>query len=151
MGQRVVWPALVACALLVAGCAAMHPRTERSAKRLDCDGGKECAVAVDVACVHFYGCELSVDYDVVVVDNERGKNTEIVWRLGGEAGARFASNGIVLDDPEFECRARGEREFACTDRHADFGVFKYRVNVTVRESVFGPRGVPSLDPWVVNR
>jgi len=150
MRQCVLWPALVACALLAAGCAEMYPRTERSAKRLDCDAGKECVVAVNVTCTHFYGCDLSVDYDVVVV-NERGRQSDIVWRLGGEAGAHFASNGIVLDDAEFECRARGEREFACTDKHGDFGVFKYRVNVTVPESLFGPRGVPSLDPWVVNR
>jgi hypothetical protein len=140
---------LVACAL-AAGCASMHPRIERTAKRLDCDGGKECAVPVNVACTLFYGCDLWVDYDVVVV-NTRGSKTEIVWRLAGDAGATFAANGIVLEDTEFECKARSDREFACTDKHADFGVFKYRVNVSVRDGPFGPRGVPSLDPWIVNR
>jgi hypothetical protein len=29
-------------------------------------------------------------------------------------------------------------------------VFKYRVNVTVPGSAFGPRGAPVLDPWIVN-
>jgi hypothetical protein len=57
----------------------------------------------------------------------------------------------VLDSGEFQCSPKPERkEFACSDKHTDFGVFKYRINVTVPESVFGPRGVPSLDPWIVN-
>jgi hypothetical protein len=150
MTKNVTASIVVACAL-VAGCAAMHPRPPREAKQQQCEGGGACRVEVRVECERFYGCELFVDYDLVLV-NDRNKRTEIVWRLTGDAGARFASNGVVIDSSEFECGPRGDgREFACTDKHSDFGVFKYRVNVTLPQSPFGPRGVPSLDPWIVNR
>jgi len=93
---------------------------------------------------------LSVDYDLVLVKG-RGKSTNIVWHLTGDSGASFPSNGIVLDSGEFQCSAKLEtKEFACADKHVDFGVFKYRINVIVPQGVFGPRGVPSLDPWIVN-
>ena len=148
--SKTSWSSVVACALL-AGCAVMHPRVERAAKMQSCESGKACVIAVDVACAHFYGCELSVDYDLVLVQ-DRGKATNIVWHLTGEPRARFATNGIVLDSSEFECGGEPEaKEFRCVDKHTDFGVFKYRINVTVPESPFGPRGVPSLDPWFVNR
>ena len=135
---------------LLAGCAAMHPPVERTSAKLACDSGRECVVNVDVTCERFYGCRLAVDHDLVLVMG-RGKPTSIVWRLAGESGARFTSNGIVLDSSDFDCAAGPEtKEFKCTDRHGDFGVFKYRVNVSVPQSPFGPRGVPSLDPWIVN-
>lgn len=144
------WSSVIACVLL-AGCAAMHPRVERTASMQSCESGKACVIGVNVECTRFYGCALSVDYDLVLVET-RGQRTEIVWHLTGEPGARFATNGIVLDSSEFECAERPEtREFMCVDKHADFGVFKYRINVTVPQGPFGPRGVPSLDPWVVNR
>ena len=140
------WSFVVACALL-AGCAALYPRTETVSK---CDSGDACVIAVNVACTRFYGCELSVDYDLVLIKG-RGKAANIVWHLTGDAGASFPSNGIVLDSGEFQCSAKPEtKEFACADKHADFGVFKYRINVTVPDSAFGPRGAPSLDPWIVN-
>lgn len=148
--QKALWSCVVAC-VLAAGCAAMHPRTEREARQKTCEGSGECVVQVRVDCDRFYGCELSVDYDLVVVEGA-GKRTDIVWRLTGDSGARFATNGIVVPSSDFECAARAEtREFACSDKHPEFGVFKYRVNVTVPSSLFGPRGVPSLDPWIVNR
>lgn len=146
--HKALWSCVVGCSLLTA-CAAMHPRTERESKQLTCEGGGACAIEVRVDCDRFYGCALSVDYDLVLVE-DRGKGTDIVWRLAGDAGARFARNGIAIDSSEFECAPRSDREFACTDKHSDFGVFKYRVNVTAPESAFGPRGVPSLDPWIVN-
>lgn len=140
---------MVVCSL-VAGCAAMHPRPPREAKQQRCEGGGACTVEVKVECERFYGCDVSVDYDLILV-TDRGKPTDIVWRLAGDTGARFATNGVVIDSSEFECGPRGDaREFACTDKHSDFGVFKYRINVTVPQSLFGPRGVPSLDPWIVN-
>ena len=148
--SKTFWSSAVACALL-AGCAAMHPRVEKTAKMQSCASGNACEIAVNVACTHFYGCELSVDYDLVLVE-ERGQRTTIVWHLTGEPGARFGTNGIVLDSAEFECAGEPEsKAFRCVDKHADFGVFKYRVNVTLPQSAFGPRGVPSLDPWVVNK
>jgi len=146
--HKVLWSCVVGCSLLTA-CAAMHPRTERVVKQQTCEGGGACVVDVRVDCDRFYGCELSVDDDLVLV-KERGRATDLVWRLLGETRARFAHNGIVIDSGEFACAPRSEREFACTDKHSDFGVFKYRVNVTLPESLFGPRGVPSLDPWIVN-
>lgn len=147
-------PKSLACLLvastLLAGCAAMYPRTPPEGKMLTCEGEGACVVAVNVACTHYYGCELSVDYDLVLVKG-RGKATKIVWRLAGDPSARFATNGIMINNAEMQCAATPEtREFECTDRHHDFGIFKYRVNVTVPDSVFGPRGVPSLDPWIVN-
>lgn len=147
--HKTLWSCIIGCSLLTA-CAAMHPRTERIAKQQTCEGGGACVVEVSVDCERFYGCELSADYDLVLVTG-RGKGTDIVWRLRGETGAHFARNGIVIDSSEFECAPRSDREFACTDKHSDFGVFKYRVNVTLPESPFGARGVPSLDPWIVNR
>lgn len=147
--QKALWSSVVACSLLV-GCASLYPRTETAAKQRECAGDDVCAIAVDVACKHFYGCQLSVEYDLVLVKG-RGKSTNIVWRLTGDAGASFPSNGIVLDSSEFQCGPKPEtKEFACSDKHVDFGVFKYRINVNVPQSLFGPRGVPSLDPWIVN-
>ena len=148
--RKASWSCVVACSLL-AGCAAMHPRPDRILKHTTCEGGGPCRVDVKVECDRFYGCDLSVDYDLIVV-NDRAKRTDIVWRLSGDGGARFAANGVVIDNTEFDCGPRADaREFACTDKHSDFGVFKYRINVTVPHSLFGPRGVPSLDPWIVNR
>ena len=140
----------IAASVLVAGCAAMYPRVESSPRLLTCDGSTPCVVPVGVACSRFYGCRLHVDDEVVLVLG-RGKPVDIVWRLTGDTPAAFAANGIVLDHSDFRCAERKEtREFACTDSHGDFGVFKYRINVTVPASLFGPRGVPSLDPWIVN-
>jgi hypothetical protein len=141
---------IVACVLL-AGCAAMYPRVEPAPTLLTCDGSSACVVPVNVACSRFYGCRLIVDNEVVLVEG-RGKPQDIVWRLVGETQAQFPANGVVLDHADFQCRAKPQtREFVCTDRHADFGVLKYRINVTVPQSLFGARGVPSLDPWIVNR
>ena len=148
--QKALCSCVVAC-VLVAGCAAMHPRVEREAKLKTCEGAGDCVLEVSVDCDRFYGCDLSVDYDVVLV-KDRGKPKDIVWRLTGDTGARFASNGIVVPSSDFGCAVRADpREFACGDKHPEFGIFKYRVNVTVPSSLFGPRGVPSLDPWIVNR
>jgi hypothetical protein len=147
--RKALGSCVVACSL-IAGCAAMHPPPERVSKQAACEGEGPCVIDVKVECDRFYGCELSVDYDLVLVKG-RGKRTEILWRMRGDTAARFASNGIVLDSTEFECVGRAEgREFSCADKHAGFGIFKYRVNVTVPKSLFGPRGVPSLDPWIVN-
>ena len=106
MLTRFIPLAIAACAL-VAGCTTMHPRVERVAKKLDCDGSKECTVTVTVNCLHYLGCDVSVE-------------------------------------------SEGKDKFVCKDAHPDFGIFKYSVNVTVKDSLFGPRGVQSLDPWVVN-
>ena len=147
--HKALWSAVVTCALL-AGCAAMHPPIERESKQKTCEGAGACVIEVKVDCDRFYGCNLSVDYDLVLVKG-RGQRTEIVWRLTGDTAARFATNGIVIPSSDFECAPRQEtREFACSDKHPEFGIFKYRVNVTVPASLFGPRGVPSLDPWIVN-
>ena len=149
MSKRAAWSTVVVCALL-AGCAAMHPRVERKAEKRECESGKACTVTVTVTCDRFYGCAMAVDYDLVLV-KDRGRSTQIDWVLAGEPGAEFAQNGIALDSAQFECAKREKKAVACTDRHEDFGVFKYGIHVTVPDGPFGPRGVPSLDPWVVNR
>ena len=144
------WVFSAACGLLAAGCAAMYPHAETTSKRLDCDAGGSCVVAVSVACTHFYGCRLSVDSDLILVKG-RGKPTTITWTLSGDPGANFPADGIALDSGEFDCSRKPEgKEISCVDRHSGFGIFKYRVNVTVPNSAFGPRGVPSLDPWIIN-
>ena len=144
-------PLAVAACALVAGCTTMHPRVERVAKKLDCDGSKECTVTVTVNCLHYLGCDLSVDYDLVFVAG-KNKQTDIRWKLVGEKGVEFAANGIAFDSSVFQCspESEGKDKFVCKDAHPDFGIFKYSVNVTVKDSLFGPRGVQSLDPWVVN-
>ncbi len=149
MSVRIAWVAASACAL-VAGCASMRPPVATQARQLDCDAGKACTVVVDVSCTRFHGCRLAVDYDLVLVKG-RGRNVDITWQLSGEPGAEFAANGVVLDNAQFECKPKAEkRQFGCSDKHSDFGVFKYSINVTLPGSAFGPRGVPSLDPWIVN-
>ena len=90
--SKTFWSSAVACALL-AGCAVLHPRIERAAKMQSCASGKACEIAVNVACTHFYGCELSVDYDLVLVE-ERGQRTTIVWHLTGEPGEYLAAAGV---------------------------------------------------------
>lgn len=142
--------ALVAVASIVlAGCAVMQPHVERVAKKLDCDGSRQCTVHVTVSCPRYFACELATDYDLVFVPG-KGKAVDIRWTLDGEAGAAFAANGIVFGSSVFECKPEGRAAFACRDTHPDFGIYKYAINVTVNDSVFGPRGVQSLDPWVVN-
>jgi hypothetical protein len=148
MAARIATFAFIGC-LLLAGCSVMQPRVERAAKRLDCDGSRDCTVVVTVTCARFYGCDMAVDYDMVAVSG-RGGSTDIRWVLRGEPCVEFAAYGIALDSSDFECRPEGNDNFACTDKHAGFGIFKYAINVTVKDSAFGPRGVPSLDPWIVN-
>ena len=81
----------------------------------------------------------------------RTSKTDIRWKLVGEKGVEFAANGssTQLGVPVLTRRRRQDK-FVCKDAHPDFGIFKYSVNVTVKDSLFGPRGVQSLDPWVVN-
>jgi hypothetical protein len=148
MPTRTWWSALIACVLL-AGCTALNPRVERAAKKLDCDGSKDCTVVVTVNCLRYFECDMSVDYDLILVLG-RNKQVDIHWKLEGEKGAEFANNGIVIENSVFECKAEGKDKYSCKDKHPDFGVFKYAINVTVKDSLFGPRGVQSLDPWVVN-
>jgi hypothetical protein len=81
---------------------------------------------------------------------QRGEFAGVVGGKGGERQAEFAENGIVLDNSSFECRPEGKDTWLCRDKHPDFGVFKYGINLTVKDSPFGPRGVQSLDPWIVN-
>ena len=140
---------LVLVASLAASCAVIQPRVERTARKLECDGSQECTVVVRVVCPRYFQCDLSVDYDVVVVLG-RNRQVDINWKLVGERQVEFANNGIVLDNAAFECRAEGRDGYVCRDKHPDFGVFKYGINVTVKDGVFGPRGVQSLDPWIVN-
>src|SRR5690349_15015308 len=102
--QKAWWSAIVACAL-VAGCAAMHPRVPHEAKQKTCEGGAACSIEVSVDCDRFYGCDLYVDYDLVLIEGA-GKRTDIVWRLAGDTAARFATNGIVVPSSDFECAPR---------------------------------------------
>jgi hypothetical protein len=148
MSTRWLWSAVLSCALLVA-CAPMQPRVERVPQKTDCDGSKPCTVTVTVACDGFHGCTASVDYDIVVVAEK--KKLDIDWQLAADPGFEFAANGIVLDNRDFDCKPQGKVKFKCTDTNSGFGVLKYTVNITAPSSAFGPRGVPSLDPWVVNR
>ena len=148
MPTRAGCSALIACVML-GGCMLMQPRVEKTARKLDCDGSKDCTVVVTVSCTRFHACDLSVDYDLILVLG-RNKQVDIHWTLEGEKGVEFAANGIVIESSVFDCKAEGKDKFSCKDKHPDFGVFKYSINVTVKDSVFGPRGVPSLDPWVVN-
>jgi hypothetical protein len=149
MRIRTVCMALLVLAL--AGCSLLHPRVERAAKKLECDGSRDCTVAVTATCSHFYGCDLATEYDLVLVSSPRDKPVDIRWQLAGETGAEFTSDGISFEHSMFDCRQEDPRTFACTDRNTEFGVFKYAVHLTVKGSAFGPRGVQSLDPWVVNR
>ena len=142
------WLAAIAC-LLVAGCTALHPRVDRATKRLDCDGSSACTVVVTVDCLRYVACDAWVDHAVVLA-LARDRPMDVRWRLEGDPGAEFAPNGIVADSAVFDCTADGRSAFACRDRHPDFGVFKYTINITVKNSAFGPRGVPSLDAWIVN-
>ena len=96
---------LVAC-VLAAGCAT-HPVVQRSAKKLDCDGSKACIVTVNVDCLHYLGCDVWVDYDVVFVAGKNNK-VDIRWQLAGEKGAQFAANGVAFDSSVFQCAPEAE-------------------------------------------
>lgn len=149
MPTRTWCSALIACFLLV-GCTVLNPRVERAAKKLDCDGSKEkCTVIVTVDCLRYFHCDISVDHDLILVA-EPTKQVDIHWVLKGEPGAEFAAKGIDIDPSVFDCKPQGKDGISCRDKHPDFGVYKYSLRVTVRDSVFGPRGVPALDPWIVN-
>ena len=132
----------------LAGCTLLNPRVSTPAKKLDCEAGNACSVVVSVECPRYFECDMRVDYDLVFV--QARDQVDIRWVLRGEPGAEFAANGIVIDNSAFECRAEAKDAFVCRDRHPEFGIFKYAIHVTVKDSVFGPRGVQSLDPWIVN-
>ena len=149
MPTRALCVTLLAC-LLSTGCALIEPRVQRVANKLECDGSRDCVVVVTVDCTRYSACDMRVDYDVVVVIGER-RPQDIRWELAGDKNVEFTSDGVAFRNSAFDCRADGAKRFACRDLHPDFGVFKYAINVTLKESPFGPRGVQSLDPWVVNR
>ena len=149
MSMRVLCGALLAC-LLATGCASMEPRVQRAGNKLDCDGSRECAVTVNVDCKRYFTCDVWVDYDMVAVMGEN-RAQDIRWKLVGEPNAEFTSDGISFRNSAFDCNPEGKQAFVCRDAHPGFGVFKYTVNVTLKESPFGPRGIQSLDRWVVNR
>ena len=140
---------VVLAAWLLASCALIQPRIQKTARKLECDGSNACTVVVSVDCPRYFQCDLAVDYDVVVVVG-RNREVDIRWKLVAERQVEFANNGIVLDNVAFECKAEGRDAYVCHDRHPDFGVFKYGINVTVKDGAFGPRGVQSLDPWIIN-
>jgi len=135
--------------VLLAGCSALDPRVDHAAKRLDCDGSSPCTIVVTVDCLRYFACNAWADHQLVLV-RTRNRPAEIRWRLEGEPGAEFATAGIVIDNSVFECAVEGRATIAFRDRHPEFGVFKYAINVTVKNSAFGPRGVPALDGWIVN-
>ncbi|HKU84896.1 MAG TPA: hypothetical protein VJV77_01005 [Casimicrobiaceae bacterium] len=149
MSMRALGGALLAC-LFVTGCATMEPRVQRAGNKLDCDGSRECAVTVNVDCKRYFTCDVWVDYDMVAVVNEN-RAQDIRWKLVGEPNAEFTSDGISFRNSAFDCNPEGKQAFVCRDSHPGFGVFKYTVNVTLKDSPFGPRGVQSLDRWVANR
>jgi hypothetical protein len=149
MPMRTLFIAFVAASLL-AGCAIIQPRVQKTANKLECDGSKDCAVAVSVDCPRYFECDLSVDYDVVVVLGQN-RPVDIRWKLSGARQVEFADNGIRFDNSVFECKREGADVYVCRDKHPDFGVYKYGISVTIKDSPFGPRGVQSLDPWVINR
>jgi hypothetical protein len=125
----------------------MHPRMEsKKSLKIDCDGKNDCTVTVTVKCDWFDGCDVSVDYDLVLVKNARNDRVDITWQLDGPDGAEFPSNGVVVNSSDFECKPKEQKnQFRCTDKHSGFDVVKYTINVTVPN-----HGVPSLDPWIVN-
>lgn len=147
MSTRTLGSAVIACVLLV-GCGAMHPRVEKVSKKLDCDGTRACLVTVTVACKWLYDCDATVDYDLVVVAEK--KKIDIDWQLAAEPGFVFAGNGISIDSADFDCKPQGKDRFKCSDANSGFAVVKYSVNITASNSAFGPRGVPAIDPWVIN-
>ena len=116
----------------------------------DCDGSRECSVTVNVDCKRYFACDVWVDRDVIVILGEN-RAQDVRWSLVGEPNAEFTADGISFRNSAFDCRPEGKQAFVCRDAHPAFGVFRYTVNVTVKQSPFGPRGVQSLDRWVVNR
>ena len=149
MSMRALCGALLTC-LLAAGCTSMEPRAQRVGNKLDCDGSRECAVTVNVDCKRYFACDVWIDSDTIVVLGEN-RAQEIRWKLVGEPNAEFTSDGISFRNSAFDCKPDEKQAFVCRDAHPGFGVFRYTVNVTVKESPFGPRGVQSLDRWLVNR
>lgn len=140
----------LAAGLLLAGCAATQSQVATPSTQLVCESGKACTVNVAVTCDRFFGCDVAVDAALVLVTGRR-KITDIEWVLTGEPGASFASNGIALDSVAFDCKPGADRKsYRCSDKHPDFGVFRYTVNVSVPKSAFGPRGATAVDRWIVN-
>lgn len=149
MRKRALPGALLVC-LIATGCASMEPRVQRAGSKLDCDGSRECTVTVNVDCKRYFACDVWVDHDIVAVLGD-SRAQDIRWNLAGEPNAEFTSDGISFRNSAFDCRSEGKQAIVCRDAHPGFGAFRYTVNVTLKESPFGPRGVQSLDRWVVNR
>ena len=138
--NRILGLAIVV-SLALYGCANLPPsRGDHGSKKLSCDGVNKCDVDVTVNCPPLWlACTAEVSFDPVVI---LGKNRlNVVWTLA-TPGYAFADNGIVIDDPDFDCKPDGKTRFVCMDKHTQFSVSKYTVNVT---------GVSPLDPWIVNQ
>jgi hypothetical protein len=130
--------ALLALAVLVAGCATTPPGTPRT---FDCTG--DCRVKVTVTCQFVMLCHASVDFDEV---RARGQN--VFWEIDDASNSNFVfdpDTGIEFKTAEgrqnFRCqRLANGRSFKCDNGNAP-GKFEYGVKVI---------GVRRLDPWVVN-
>ena len=98
------------------------------------------------ACTIWAG-DISVHHHCV----RSGKDKVEIAGSSPAKGAAFA-NGIALtarcSSAVRKAKARTS-SCPCRNAHPDFGIFNIFLNATER-IWFGPRGVQSLDPWVVN-
>ena len=146
--------ALYAAAFSVALLACASPLQAKPPTTINCDGVKQCAVAVSVdpSC-GFNNC-LKVAPEFVIVTG-KAKAT-ITWELAAadQTDFRFDPvNGIVIDADagHFTCKSEADgRRFVCTDhqKNPDFTIYKYTINVVVVHGAHTP--VNPLDPWIIN-
>ena len=151
MLTRFIPLAIAACAL-VAGCTTMHPRVERSCEktRLRRQQGVHGDRHRELPALP--GLRRVGRLRPRVRRRQEQADRTFAGSSSAKRACEFAANGIAFDSSVFQCspESEGKDKFVCKDAHPDFGIFKYSVNVTVKDSLFGPRGVQSLDPWVVN-
>ena len=80
----------------------------------DCDGSNDCTVTVTVDCLQYFGCDMSVDYDVFV----SGKNNkiDIRWSSPARRAPSSRANGIALDNSAFQCGPEGKARTSSSAR-----------------------------------
>jgi hypothetical protein len=147
MNQRTLWPAIVACFVLL-GCAAPGGRHGGIAtgNAPECPG-TTCRIDVVVECAS--SCTAKADPKIAIVLNRVLGAKVIQWNLIGAEGFRFADDGVKFESgAPFQCNSPQADKITCTDQHQSAGAYSYTLGVVKRSD---PSMRIPVDPWVVNK
>jgi hypothetical protein len=143
MNERVCWPAIAAC-FVVVGCAAPGGPSTKDISS-DC-AGAFCEIDVFAEC-DGNACAASADKKILRV-RDRGAIV-IQWKLRTGQDFRFADGGVRFGSgAPFECNPVQADRITCVDHNQGAGTYEYKLDVV--RSGSPPTTIP-VDPWVVNK